>query len=193
MRLCLLVLFLAGCSSSIDRPAGILVADAPVQTRIEEPRLFLHKGLAVRPVAEFSAAARVLSTEWYRGGDEGRLAPVDLAVGWGRMSDSAVLEHMDIDQHNRFYFWQRDQNAPAHLALSKLDVVKQSTNIHVIPASDALAGQLRSVKPGHVVQLEGRLVNVKLSNGANWRSSTSRTDVGNGACELLFLESLVVE
>ena len=65
----------------------------------------------LRPRAEFSATVRILHREDYSIGPLAKLVPTDFAVGWGPMSDSAVLADIEISQGNRFYFW-RTENWP---------------------------------------------------------------------------------
>ena len=90
----------------IARAPGILAAAAPVQQALDAPAPALSRaGAAIRPLAKFSLSARVLSRNDYRWDAGARLAPIDLALGWGRMSDSAVLDRIEISQGSRFYFW----------------------------------------------------------------------------------------
>ena len=58
-----------------------------------------------------------------------KLVPVDLAVGWGPMSDQAVLDRLKITQSMRF-FWYEYQSPP----IPKDQIISHSTNLHVIPA-----------------------------------------------------------
>jgi hypothetical protein len=60
----------------------------------------------LRPLAHFSLTARVLSCDDYRCDAESDLSPTDLALGWGRMSDSTVLRDIDISQSGRCCYWQ---------------------------------------------------------------------------------------
>ena len=64
------------------------------------------------------------------------------------------------------------------------------TGGHMIPAHAAVARKLNQVRPGHIVRLRGYLVAVSADDGWQWRSSLSRTDTGNGACELMWVESV---
>jgi hypothetical protein len=52
---------------------------------------------------------------------------------------------------------------------------------------------LKSVRVGQIVQLTGNLVEVEqIKDHWIWRSSLTRNDSGNGACELIFVKSLYV-
>jgi hypothetical protein len=60
--------------------------------------------------------------------------------------------------------------------------------MHLIPADDGVERALSRVRPGHVVELRGQLVEARGDNGFQWRSSLTREDSGNGACEIVFVE-----
>ncbi len=65
----------------------------------------------LRPRADFNATVRILAREDYSTGELATLVPTDFAVGWGPMSDSAILDDIEISQGNRFYFWRTAQLA----------------------------------------------------------------------------------
>ena len=44
-----------------------------------------------------------------------------------------------------------------------------------------------------VVALGGYLITVEAKDGWRWRSSLSRNDSGGGACELVWVKSLVID
>ena len=173
---------------SIARAPGVLAPEAPVQAPVRGLRPFTHSGSTITPLAHFDLTARVLHSKRYRFDGESHLAPVDLALGWGRMSDSAVLDRIDISQSNRFYFW-RTENYP----IPRDEIVSSSANMHIIPAADAVRARLRSVRRGHVVALRGYLVMAKSEKGGVWLSSMTRGDSGNGACELFWVEAITIE
>jgi len=64
--------------------------------------------------------------------------------------------------------------------------------MHMIPADDRIEKMLKSVRPGEVVKLSGYLVQVNASDGWHWKSSLTREDTGNGACEVVYVKELVV-
>lgn len=170
---------------AVPAQAGILAAEEPRQTPVSAQPLLRLENYQVEPLAEFSLNARVLGAEHYRLGREAEISPVDLALGWGAMSDSAVLERIDIRQSSRFYFWHTE-NFP----IPREEIESHSANMHMIPANAAIARRLQAIRPGQVVRLRGYLVAVSAADGWHWRSSLSRNDTGNGACELVWVESL---
>ena len=104
------------------------------------------------------------------------------------MSDSNVLKDILISQGRRFYYWRvRAGYAPP---IPTEEIVSHSANMHMIPAAKAVEKALLNVRRGEIVSLSGYLVEVNRLQGWKWKSSLSRTDVGPGACELLWVERL---
>lgn len=131
--------------------------------------------------------ARVLSREDYRIGPEAALSPTDLAFGWGRMSDEAVLEKIDVSHSNRFYYWSTGE-----FPIPQREIEVHSANMHIIPADSTIERELKNVRKGQVVRVSGYLVRVESPDGWLWASSLSRNDAGAGACELIWAEGLTV-
>jgi hypothetical protein len=171
---------------AVTHPAGVLVAQAPMQETASAQPMQIN-GYTITPVQAYQLQARVLSTQQYRTGREADLSPVDLALGWGQMSDEAVISQIRISQSNRFYFWSVDS-----FPIPRQAIETQSANVHMIPANETLADKLTSVRKGQVVKLKGYLVNAEAADGWRWKSSLSRSDTGNGACELMYVTDVAV-
>jgi hypothetical protein len=172
----------------VESTPGTLAPEDPVQVERSGLASFEVNGYQVMPVAEFSLEARVLSTENYHAGREAELSPTDLALGWGPMSDSAVLDRLQISQGNRFYFYRWSDQPPIPAG----EIAEHSANMHMIPASDDVKRRLDQVREGQVVALRGYLVRAQAQDGWHWNSSMTRSDTGNGACELVWLEDIAV-
>lgn len=175
-------------SRSQFQPDGVLAAAMPEQRDVNNAKPFELNGYSITPLAIFELRGRVLSKTDYHLGREAELVPVDVAFGWGRMSDSAVLEKIDITQGNRFYYW-RTNDAPIPLR----EIELSSANMHLIPANTAVKRTLQSLRAGQLVKLSGKLVRADADDGWHWQSSLTREDVGGGACELIYVESLYVQ
>lgn len=169
----------------ITYPAGVLIESEPAQSENGPGTEPIGYGdYKLKPLARFSLDARILHRKVYRYDRESKLAPVDLAVGWGPMSDQAVLDRMEITQSTRFYWYQYQLPPP----IPREQIVSHSTNVHVIPATPAIAAFCKSLRSGDLIHLEGELVEATGPEIGAWRSSLSRTDSGNGACELMLVE-----
>src|SRR5690349_21126451 len=104
----LFVLWKLYSGRDIDHPPGILAAADPWQREIDSAPLVERGDFRLRPRAEFSATVRILRREDYSMGELARLVPTDYAVGWGPLSDTRVLEDVEISQSNRFYYWHTE-------------------------------------------------------------------------------------
>ncbi len=172
---------------SIDHGPGVLVDSTPVQREIGTSKPFIHKGYRVTPLADFVIEARVLGVEGYTLGREAELSPLDLALGWGPMSDSAVLDQIKIEQSGRFYRWWTSE-----MPIPRQAIVSNSANMHMVPGDEMVEEQLESLREGDLVRLEGYLIQAETSDGWRWKSSMTRSDSGNGACELVWVRKLTL-
>ena len=172
----------------ITHQPGVLVSTAPVQRNlVEEERFYIDEYRLTRR-ASFQVEARVLSRENYWLGPEADLSPTDFALGWGVMSDQAVLDRIKITQGSRWYFTRYELPAP----VSDREIINHSSNMHLIPANDWVRARLKKIRRGNVVQLKGSLVDVDSDSGFYWRTSLRRDDTGNGSCEVFFVEEIYV-
>ena len=166
---------------------GVLIPNDPEQTSVtSEDEPFANGAFHLQPLAHFALQARVLHRKIYRYDRQAALAPVDLAVGWGPMSDQAVLDRLKISQSARF-FWYEWQGQPP---IPREQIVSHATNLHLIASSRELASRCKSLRAGELIYLRGLLVEAHGPGIGTWRSSLSRTDNGNGACELVWVEEL---
>jgi len=175
-------------SRPIGHAEGSIAPEDPVQVNRPGLPSFSVGAYQIMPAAEFSVEARVLSTETYHMGREADLSLIDLALGWGPMSDGAVLDRLQISQGNRFYSYRWSDQPP----IQPSEIVEHSANMHMIPSSDEIKRRLDKVSEGQVVAISGYLVRVQAPDGWHWNSSMTRSDSGNGACELVWVKSLAV-
>jgi hypothetical protein len=133
----------------------------------------------------FELDARVLSVRDYRSGREAALSPRDLALGWDRMMEDAVVDQISISQSGRWYRW-RTESYP----IPRREIEISSANMHMVPANETVARELNEIKADDRIRIVGQLVDISAADGWRWRSSRTRADTGNGACELVLLEAL---
>jgi hypothetical protein len=172
----------------ITHPPGILVTEAPIQVSVQ-PSGFRIDDYQVTKKARFEIHARVLGTEAYYLHREADLSPIDLALGWGVMSDQSLLNQLDISQSGRWYRWRYDHSIP----VSDQQIIASSGNMHMVPAGASVERSLKKLREGDIIILQGYLVDVDHESGWKWRTSMSRTDMGAGACEIVYVESITVE
>jgi hypothetical protein len=180
----LFAIWQAVSSRPIHRGPGEVAAADPLQSALDAPQTITRGEFQVIPQARFSAEVRVLGRERYRLGALADVAPLDIAVGWGPMSDSAVLADIDITQSGRFYFWHYDNEPP----IPRHDIESHSANWHLVPANSGIWRKLSGLRVGDVVKLDGMLVNLQNPELGTMATSLSRDDTGAGACEIIYVE-----
>jgi len=158
----------------------------PIQKKLDNPvQSFKTGGYTITPLASFQVEARVLGAKHYSIDREADLAPVDLALGWGPMSQQGVLDALSISQSGRFYYW-RTENFP----IPRRDIETNSANMHFIPANQDIEKQLKEIDAGDQVKFKGYLVKIDADDGWRWMSSITREDTGGGACELVLVDDI---
>jgi hypothetical protein len=168
-------------------PPGVLAAGVPEQVDLDHGAELQRGDVTLTTRAHFDITARVLSRKDYGWSTDGDLVPEDLAMGWGRMSDTDVLARIDISQSGRFYYWHVNE-----FPIPRREIETSSANMHMIPADPGVKRQLEQVRQGQVIHIEGFLVDASRSDGWHWKTSMTRDDTGAGACELVYVESIGV-
>ena len=158
----------------IVHPPGVLVHEAPRQRPVEGSQVIKLEDYRLTPRALFELRARVLSRE---------------ALGWRGMSDQAVLDRIEVSQGARWYRTRYDYPAP----MADRDIIRQSGNMHMVPANAAIRARLKQIRRGDLVWLRGYLVDADHDSGFRWRTSLSREDTGDGACEVFYIERITIE
>ncbi len=174
----------------VTRPPGALVADEPRQQDLDPPSRFDDRGYTFARRARYDITARVLRREIYRVDGGAALAPVDVAVGWGPVSDSSIIDQLEFSQMGRFFYWKPKDFATFPLAMDTLST--HAAQMHLIPATKDLDDRVRRLRPGQIATIGGYLVDVAGPGGFTWNTSLTRNDNGDGACEIVWIETLKV-
>jgi|GEM_PF-155505 len=171
-------------ASGCTPPSDLAFGDGAVQSAAPgDMGSFRHEDATITPLAGFSVDARVLSAKRYGSDREARYAPIDLALGWGRMRDDAVLSQLNISQSGRWYQYRWPNQPP----IPQDEIARSSANMHMIPSNDAVADALEDLGENDRIRIDGWLVQVEAQDGWRWRSSLTRDDQGNGACEVVYV------
>jgi hypothetical protein len=174
---------------SIDYVADI--ANEPRQTTTDRrsfEAVWDDVGYRIDPEYDYDLVGMIVS---FRHHDENsrmhRLADdhlnmLDVCVVWGNNTSGAQLDKID--------FWNgiftcnvktRDQ-----AAWESFDMYQLSNN-HLISDDDFIRDQVRKVKVGDQVRIQGVLASYE-SPGGRRGTSTTRTDTGDGACETIYVD-----
>jgi len=171
----------------ITYPPGILVEEYPTRFKLGHEEIRLIDDYVIKSLAGVKIKARVLGKEGYSFDRESDLAPYDLALGWGPMSDEEYLSKLEITQGRRWYHWKK-----LDPSTDNRTVIINSSNMHMIPSNEEIQDILDRIIVGNLIEIEGYLVEVKATDNWKWKSSMSWEDTGGGACELVYIEKLKI-
>jgi len=169
----------------VAHPQGVLVSETPIQKDTKAGPI-KYKNVVLDPLAEYALKARVLSTERYWIDKMSRIVPVDVALGWGAMSDTKVLDGLRMWQEGRFYFYAWREAPPIDPQI----ITKSSANMHLIPSTEYVEQEIKKLRKGQIVDLRGYLVRINFPDGSDAKSSLAREDSGAGACEIMWVQSI---
>ena len=196
LALAVLALGAAACGDWRSRVDPSRAAAEPDQVLVEEglPIVFEARGHEVRltPRATYRITAYVVDTSRALLDEWDFALPMDLALAWGPVADPAVLRRMKFHLSGRYVSWWAEDGA-----LSPRVIQDHVANHHLVPASEEVAREMNRVRKGDLVTLSGKLVDVEIldrtgKSAFRSRTSLSRSDVGSGACEQVWVEAIDV-
>jgi hypothetical protein len=167
--------------------SGQLIPQEPVQTTDDLKPAWIWGKNTITPRARYQIRAVVLSKHHYwAGAVEDEIAPYDLVLGWGSMSDAAVLNALKISQGGRWYNYYWKGTPP----ITPEEIGNHSANNHIVAADRNVLRQIEAIKRYDIVSLRGYLVDFSRPDGWSWHTSMRRDDTAGGACELFWVESV---
>jgi len=197
-RALLLLLALAGCRDWRARVEPSRAAAEPEQVALDDspPIEYQARGYSVRlrPRATYRITGYAVDTSTELLDEWDFVVPMDVALVWGPAADPAVLRRLSFHLSDRYvsYRWQGADPLPRPVLETHI------ANNHLIPASEEVRREMKRIRTGDLVTLEGKLVDLEIrdASGALRRralTSLRRDDVGSGACEQIWVESVARE
>jgi len=114
----------------------------------------------------------------------------DICVVWGEVVTNGSYRKVKFTS-GEFTCWYRWSGA-----LTPPFNPEKASNNHLIPANAAIASRINAIHVGDQVRLTGLLVDYEVTRDGKEiftrRTSLTRTDTGNGACEILYVTDLTV-
>ena len=166
------------------QPAGRIAPDEPLQGEPLDAGPISIGSFVIEARASYQLTARVLSHRRYTYDGLAALVPIDIAFGWGEMSDTAVLSRLSISQSGRWYYWSA--RGPT-LPIPRDAIIRSSANTHLIPMSEEVRETLLRARTGDILRLDGELVDIFKDGKIFARTSLTRTDTGGGSCEIMYV------
>jgi hypothetical protein len=114
----------------------------------------------------------------------------DVCVVWGEDIRNGSYRKVKYrsEEFTCSYSWSGTLSPPF-----KLD---KASNNHLIPADRTIAGRIRAIHVGDQIRMRGLLVDYTVTRDGREiftrRTSLTRDDTGNGACEILYVADLAV-
>lgn len=163
----------------------------PMQHDLPQPESFslVRDNIAHRitKVAEYTVIGIIVGIETYSSDRGAALAPCDIALVFGEMVTRQIWRKISWSQSGRWYWWSYDiDDVPGGNDF----IVANSSNNHIIPADTRVADAVRRLDKGDTIRLTGFLIDIEETGvpyGFTWRTSRSRTDTGDGSCEIIWL------
>ena len=151
--------------------------------------------ITIHYLYSYDIDALVVSTHNYSGGSIGdKLAPKDVALAWGPVAEYNDRIDFHWSQAGRWYRWQVKTYDEIAIVGGVDGVTTHSSNNHLIASDSTVKRQIKKIKAGDHVHLTGYLVNIdgRKSDGSTfwWNSSTTRSDSGDGSCEVFYVTNV---
>jgi hypothetical protein len=170
-----------------------LISGEPYQGHIAEPvQTYLANGQTINILGETGYVELSLVAEYeVEGVVKGKkkysdypaqVSAYDLALAWGDLNKAEIDELISYSQSGRWYYYRYSPNN----LVSKDYIANHSANMHLVYRDQAVLNEIKRIGKNDHVRLEGYLVNVNFK-GSPWRTSLSRADTGNGACEIIYV------
>jgi hypothetical protein len=183
----------------VRQPPGVL-ADTPPKIVLgsDRPPWVDGHGFSYRALGRMSGRVVVVSRKNYSIGEFAHLAPTDLAIVWGPLSDPESYAQLHFDQRGsplagRFVFPELKRGTPlAARPMREIEsfLLANLTHVHTIPADADVAKRLAHIRPGQVITFSGVLVEAKSPSGGTYVSSLA---LGDYNCEIVWVEEVALE
>lgn len=161
------------------------VIQDPVQTNLKEPEIvnvLVDEGnISIVLLAEYTVEGVIKSKTKYTDYSS-RVSQYDVALAWGNLNEKEIDKHISYSQSGRWYYY----NFSRDVSVSSSYIAEHSANVHLINQDLLILKKIKDLKVNDHIRLTGYLVNVNFDNGT-WESSLTRTDTGNGACEIMYV------
>lgn len=166
----------------------------PIQTDIKGEDKIIHEGsegkVELIKKAQYELTGVVKSKKKYSDYTS-QVSKYDLAMAWGDLNKDEIDDGISYSQSGRWYYYKYSKDIPVNLDY----ISKNSANVHIIHKDKDILKKIESIKEDDYILLQGYLVDVDFKNPNNtslWKTSKSRNDTGNGACEIMYVENVTI-
>lgn len=169
----------------ISHGAGIMANEEPKISRITWQEPFSFKGATLTPKKLITAEVRILKRKRYFFDTYSKYSPLDAVVGWNELSDERNLDYI--------YFTLEDRKFDVNFVRPPVEVstiYKESDLWHLIPSTQKINDQLKQLRNGHIIKIEGILVDISHETGFNFYTASALSTKENVEGFALWVEDL---
>jgi len=169
----------------------------PLQLAVEKSPIRVEKGgtaYIIRPLYSYDIYGMVVSyhhsasfDDYYHEQWKDVINTKDICVIWGENIKSGIYQKMAFASGS----WTCYTTFKSNVSRAEWSKYKNEclSNNHLIPANDGISKIIMTLRRGDQIHIKGYLVNYRESRWSGERTtSTSRTDTGNGACEVIWVQ-----
>lgn len=181
-------------ASLLRTSTSLSVLDEPVQTSPYGKDPIVLEGndykYLLTPKASYRISAQIKGKKKYDWDWNAPIAPYDLLLVWGDLANPDIDDGIKYSQSGR---WYHSNYSKSKCPFKYNYINDHAANNHIIPANAQVRKSLDLLKVDQNVHIEGYLVyldGLHKGRSVKWRSSLRRTDSGNGACEVFYVEKI---
>ncbi len=166
----------------------------PLQTITpQKPFTFAYRGeqYAIEPVAEYELWGMVVTHNDITGitdimHTKDSVDIKDICLIWGNNIRNSDYQKMQFSSGDFICYFQY----PSGVSFQFDEI----SNNHLLADNEAVRDVIHNTRIGDQIHLRGQLINYHWLSKPNWlrRTSTTRNDTGNGACEVVFVKEFEV-
>ena len=169
----------------VNHGPGVTAKEEPTIKRLTWQEPFSFKGATMIPKKIIEAEVRIIKRKRYFFDNFSRYSPVDAIVGWNRLSDERNLDYV--------FYTLDDRKFDLDLTRPPIDLytIYHETDLwHLIPSTSDIDEDLKKLRDGHIIRVQGLLVDIEHDTGFNYETSTKISNEENPDGFALWVEEL---
>ncbi|MEX0844572.1 MAG: hypothetical protein WD022_04795 [Balneolaceae bacterium] len=172
----------------VNHGPGITAKEEPSIKRLTWQEPFSFKGATLTPKKLIEGEVRIIKRKRYFFDRFSKYSPVDAVVGWNQLSDQRNLDYIYFTLSNRGF--ELDLTRPP-LELST--IYGESDFWHLIPSTSSIDEKLKMLRNGHIIKIEGILVDLKDDISFEYKTSTTMSKSENTNGFAIWVEELYIQ
>tara|TARA_R110000868_G_scaffold304437_23_gene565437 strand:- start:847 stop:1431 length:585 start_codon:yes stop_codon:yes gene_type:complete len=149
----------------IHHGPGEITPNKPKLERVSWEKPFQFKDAKVIPLRKIIGEVRVIEKKRYFFDNKRHYSPADVLVGWKALSDERNLDHIHFSLDDRYFEYEFIKPPlPVKEILSQIDLW------HLVPSNEVVDTQIKKLRKGSVISVEGYIIDLEPETKYAWRS-----------------------